>query len=159
MAVLVPARLESQRGAPGPETALLIGPSLYDFTGSGTGFSGLAGLAFRPTRRVLLLEPSFGYLTYRNEFGQRSHWFFPELSLQAELQLGILRPFLGGGAGAGVASAVGADRWHGSLHGVAGFRLRLSRGFGGRAEARVRMVPPWSNHTIDFSFGVIRGLF
>ena len=159
LAAMVPARAESQRRASGPETSFLLGLSRYDLTQSGTGFAGAAGLAFRPSRRVLLLEPSLGYLTYRNDFGQRTHWLFPELSIQAELRVGILRPFIGGGGGAGVASQVGSDRWHASLHGVGGFRLRLSRSFGGRAEVRLRAVPPWSGHTIDLGFGVIRGLF
>jgi hypothetical protein len=158
LAVLVPARVESQRRTPGPETAFLIGPSRYDLTQSGTGLAGSAGLAFRPVQHFLL-EPSLGYLTYRNEFGQRSHWFFPELSVQAELRAGVFRPFIGGGGGAGVASVVGADRWHASLHGVGGFRLRFGRSWGGRAEVRLRAVPPWSGHTIDFGFGVIRGVF
>jgi hypothetical protein len=156
---LIPGRAESQRRAPGPEWSLLIGPARYDLTSSGTGFAGQAGLAFRPVRRVLLLEPSLGYLTYRNRFGLRDHWFFPELSIQAEVRLGMLRPFVGGGAGAGVASLVGSDRWHGALHGVTGVRLHLGRDWGGRAEVRIRAVPPWSGHTTDFGFGVILGLF
>jgi hypothetical protein len=159
LAALLPAQVESQQRVPGPVSSLLIGPSRYDLTTSGTGLAGQASLAFRLARRDLLLEPSLGYLTYRNQFGQRNHWFFPELSIQAEFRLGLLRPFAGGGAGAGVASLVGPDRWHGAFHGVAGVRLRLNRGWGGRAQVRIRAVPPGSGHTIDFGFGVVLGPF
>ena len=117
LAAAFPTRAESQPRASGPESSLLIGPSRYDLISRGTGLAGQASLAFRTLRRVLL-EPSLSYLTHRNQFGQRNHWFFPELSIQAELRWGMLRPYVGGGAGAGVASLVGPDRWHGSLHGV-----------------------------------------
>ena len=137
---------------------LVIGVSRYDLTTSGTGLSGFAALTFHPARR-LLLEPTLGYLTYRNDFGQRTHWFFPELSVQTELRLGTVLPFVGAGGGAGAASRVGSDRWEGTLHAVTGLRVRLGRAWGGRAEVRLRAVPPWSGHTIDFGMGVIGGFF
>jgi hypothetical protein len=66
---------------------------------------------------------------------------------------------LSAAGGAGIASLVGPDRWHGTLHGMAGLRFRLSRGWGGRAQVRIRAVPPWSGHTTDFGFGLIFGVF
>lgn len=145
------------QGGGGPETSVVAGPAPFDLSGTGTGLAVNLGLAFRPARR-LVVEPGLGFFTYRNDFHQRSHWFFPELSLQAEAQRGRLRPFIGGGGGAGVQSRVGSDRWVGTLHAVAGVRLRIGRGWGGRAELRVRAVPPFSGHTIDFGLGLVRGM-
>lgn len=151
------ARAWSQR-SPGPESSVLLGPSRYELTKSGTGFAGKLTVAFRPTR-ILVIEPTLGYLTYRNDFGQRTHWFFPELSFQAEARLGRWRPYAGIGGGAGVASLVGREHWEGTLHAAGGLRLRLGRTWGGRAELRWRAVPPWSGHAIDFGFGLARGMF
>jgi hypothetical protein len=112
----------------------MLGPSRYELTKTGTGFAGKLTVAFRPTR-ILVIEPTLGYLTYRNDFGQRTHWFFPELSFQAE------------------------EHWDGTLHATGGLRLRLGRSWGGRAEIRWRAVPPWSGHAIDFGIGLARGMF
>lgn len=143
---------------PGPESSLVAGPSPYDLSGTGTGLAVNLGVAFRPARGFIV-EPGLGFFTYRNDFGQRSHWFFPELSLQAELRAGNLRPYLGVGGGGGVQSRVGSDRWVGTLHGVAGLRLRLGRSWGLRGELRARAVPPFSGHTLDFGLGLVRGMF
>jgi hypothetical protein len=137
---------------------LLAGPSPYDLSGSGTGLIVSLGLAFRPAARLLVLEPALGYFTLKNDFGQRSHWFFPELSLQAEARLGGFRPYLGGGGGAGIDARVGSDRWVGTLHVAGGLRLRIGRSWGGRAELRLRAVPPFRGHTLDFGFGLVRGM-
>jgi len=149
--------LAHAQGGPGPETSVVAGPSPYDLSGNGTGLAINAGLAFRPAR-ALVVEPGLGFFTYRNDFGQRSHWFFPELSVQAEAGRGRLRPFVGGGGGAGVQSRVGSDRWVGTLHAVTGLRVRLGRSWGGRLELRLRGVPPFSGHTLDFGLGLVRGM-
>jgi len=151
------APLFAQR-TPGPESSVLVGPAHYDLTKQGTGFAGKLAVAFRPVR-MLVIEPSLGYLTYRNDFGQRNHWFFPELSFQAEAPLGRWKPYVGAGGGVGVASLVGSDHWYGTLHAAGGLRVRLGRTWGARAEIRWRAVPPWSGHTIDFGFGLVRGMF
>ena len=145
--------------APGPETSLILGPSDYDLsTGSGTSFAVSAALAFRPTHGVLVVEPSLGYLTYHNDFHQRAHWFFPELSFQAEAAKGNLRPFIGGGGGVGIGSRVGGNRYEATLHALAGLRLRLGSGWGARVEVRLRSVHPFSGHTADVGIGVVRGI-
>ena len=156
--LMVPAVPVWSQRSPGPESSVLVGPSRYELTKTGTGFAGKLTVAFRPTR-ILIIEPTLGYLTYRNDFGQRTHWFFPELSFQAEARLGRWRPYAGIGGGAGVASLVGREHWEGTLHATGGLRLRLGRNWGGRAEIRWRAVPPWSGHAIDFGFGLARGMF
>lgn len=163
--LLVPALLlfsspaaSQRRAVAGPESALLIGYSRNNLSDQEDGFTGLVGLAFHVGRRVLV-EPALGYLTYRNDFGQRTHWLFPELTVQGEARIGPVRPFLGIGGGAGIASRVGSDHWEGTLLGTGGLRLRLGRSWGGRAELRVRAVPPWSGHSFDFNVGIIRGFF
>jgi hypothetical protein len=157
LAGVFPVSAEAQR-APGPETSIVAGPSPYQLAKSGTGFALNAGLAFRPARRVLILEPGLGFFLFRNDFGQRSHWFFPELSIQAEAGLGSVRPFVGGGGGFGIEARIGSDRVVGTLHAIAGLRLRLGKGWGARGEVRWRGVPPGSGHTVDFGLGFMRGI-
>jgi len=154
---LSPLSQVQAQGGPGPETSVVAGPSPYELSGSGTGLAVNAGLAFRPAR-ALVVEPGLGFFTYRNDFGQRSHWFFPELSLQAEVRRGGVRPFIGGGGGAGVQSRVGSDRWVGTLHAVTGLRVRIGRSWGGRTELRLRAVPPFRGYSFDFGVGLVRGM-
>jgi len=153
-----PAAAQREQGAGGVETSLLAGLVRYDLDRSGTGLGAKADLSFHPTRG-LVIEPGLGYLTYRNQFGQRNNWLFPELSALAEIRLGAVRPFLGGGGGASIEERVGSDHYDGTIHGMAGVRFRLSQTWGGRAEIRLRAVPPFSGHTTDFEVGVIRGKF
>ena len=153
-----PVPAAAQR-ASGPETSLLVGPAPYALGKRGTGFTLSARLGFRPTRRILIVEPGLAFFFFRNDFDQGSHWFFPELSLQAEAGLGPVRPFIGGGGGLGIEGRIGSDRVVGTLHAVTGLRVRLSRGWGGRAEVRWRGVPPVDGHTADFGFGLVRGIW
>ena len=153
-----PASAQREQGGGGVETSLLAGLVRYDLDRSGTGFGAKADLSFRPTSG-LIIEPGLGFLTYRNQFGQRNNWLFPELSALVEVRVGAMRPFLGGGGGASVAERVGPDRYEATLHGMAGVRFRLGRSWGGRVEVRVRAVPPWRGHTADFELGVVRGMF
>lgn len=154
---VLPPPVAAQR-APGPESSVTVGPSFYHFTRSGTGFAGKAALSFRPGHRVLVIELGLGYVTYHNDFGARIHWLFPELSAQAEGHLGAVRPYLGVGAGGGVLSQVGQDRFEGTLHGAGGVRLRLGRGWGARVEVLVRAVHA-SGHSVDVGAGFVRGIF
>lgn len=156
--VALSASLEAQpRRRGGPESSLTAGPSPYELSESGTGFSAHAGVGFRLTRRVLILEPGLGFFIYRNPFKVRSTWFFPELSAQAELRPAGLRPFIGAGAGAGVESLPGSDRWKGTLHAVAGLRLRLGKTWGARAEVRLRGVYA-RGRTLDIGIGAFTGI-
>ncbi len=150
----------AQRGrGPAGETAFLAGPSPYDLSGTGTGFAAMLGFTSHVTRRVLILEPTIGYFTYRTQFGRRSHWLFPELSLQAEARVGTVRPYVGGGLGAGYNSLDAPNRVAFTLHAAGGMRMTLSRDWGARAELRLRSVDPFDGHTADIVLGVTRAVF
>lgn len=151
-----PAESQTRRRA---ETSLLIGPSPYDLSGTGTGFIVRGALAGALVARSLLLEGAFGYFTYVTQFDRRNHWLFPEVTIQLEGRLGRLRPYAGAGVGLGVESRVGPDRWEETLHGAAGFRVLLGGEWAARGELRLRSVSPWSGNTADFGIGVARGVF
>jgi hypothetical protein len=148
-----------QSGRPPIESALLLGPSPYDLSGTGTGFAVNAGVAVPVLRQVLLLEPSLGIFTYTSQFGNREHWLFPELGLQAQARVGAVRPYLGGGIGAGTVGLSGPARWKFTLHGLAGVRAHLSGRWGIRGEMRIRSVDPFHGNTVDFGLGVTRTSF
>lgn len=153
----VPAMAQGSR--PPIESALLLGPSPYDLSGTGTGFAVNAGIAVPVLRQVLLLEPSLGVFTRTSQFGNREHWLFPELSLQAQARVGGVRPYLGGGIGAGTVGLSGPARWKFTLHGLAGVRAHLSGRWGVRGELRVRSVDPFQGNTVDLGIGVTRTSF
>lgn len=154
-----PPPAPAQDGRSPIESGLLLGPSPYDLSGTGTGFAVNAGIAVPLLRRVLILEPSLGVFTYTSQFGNRTHWLFPEVSLQAQAHLAGVRPYLGGGLGAGTAGLSGPARWNLTLHGVAGMRVHLGGRWGARAEMRLRSVDPFHGNTVDLGIGVTRTSF
>src|SRR6185436_20240431 len=77
-----------QPDRPVGQVSLIAGPSPYDLSGVGTSFAVNLGFAWRPLRRVLVVEPSLGYFRYDAQFGSKQTWFFPELSVQGEARLG-----------------------------------------------------------------------
>ena len=143
----------------GPQTSVLLGAASYDFSGTGTAVVINAGFALRPLRRILIIEPGLGYLTYKNDFQVRSHWIFPEVSVQVEAPLQNVRPYLGGGAGAGIQTQVGRGHTVFTLHVAGGVRIRAARNWGIRLETRLRSVDPFEGRSLDFGAGVFWNLF
>jgi hypothetical protein len=144
----------STAGAQDLAIGVAVGPSPYDLSGTGTGAAGAVLLAWAPLRG-LVVEPGVTVFTYRSQFDERTTLLFPELSVQGELPLGRIRPFLGGGAGGGfVASGTGSTV--ATLHAVGGVRMALGNDWGALGEMRVRAVRPWTGNTVDFLFGVSR---
>jgi hypothetical protein len=136
--------------------SVAVGPSPYDLSGTGTGFAAAAELSWRPVVG-LVVEPGLTYFTYQSQFAERVHYLMNELSVQGELPLGSVRPFLGGGVGfARVVS--GPEQTVATLHAVGGIRVDLSQAWGARAEMRARAVRPWTGNTVDFLFGLSRAL-
>lgn len=133
---------------------IAVGPSPYDLSGTGTGAAGAVLLAWAPVRG-LVVEPGVTVFSYRSQFDQRTTWLFPELSIQGELPLGRVRPFLGGGAGGGFVAG-GTGQTVATLHAVGGLRIAIGEGWGALGEMRVRAVRPWTGNTVDFLFGVSR---
>jgi len=154
-----PSSAIGQGGRAPTETALILGPSPYDLSGTGTGFAANLGIAVPMLRQALILEPSLGIFTYSSQFGNRTHWLFPELGLQAQAHLGGVRPYLGGGIGAGTEGLSGPARWQVTLHGVAGLRVHLGGRWGMRGEMRVRSVDPFHGNTVDFGVGITHRSF
>lgn len=157
LATLATAASAQQRG-PGPETALLLGPSVYDLSGTGTAFAANFSSTSRLAGRSVLIEPNFGYFTYVTQFGGRRHFLFPELGAQLQAWLGSLRPYFGGGIGMAIDTKGGPSQLDLTLHGAVGFRLRLAGSWGARLEGRIRSVDPFHGNTFDFGLGVTRGL-
>lgn len=138
--------------------SVAAGPSPYDLSGTGTGFAAAVEFSWRPILG-LVVEPGLTYFTYESQFAERIHYLMNELSVQGELPLGRVRPFLGGGAGfARVVSDTDEDDLVATLHAVGGIRVDLSPTWGGRAEMRVRSVRPWTGNTVDVLFGLSRML-
>ena len=134
--------------------SVAIGPSPYDLSGTGTGAAGAVRLAWTPVRS-LVVEPGMTVFTYRSQFDERTTLLFRELSIQGELPLGRVRPFLGGGAG-GAFVVSGPGDTEATLHAVGGVRIALGKNWGALGEMRIRAVRPWTGNTVDFMLGVSR---
>lgn len=132
--------------------SLAAGPSPYDLSGTGTGFAAAAQFSWRPVVG-LVIEPGLTYFTYESQFSERLHYLMNELSVQGELPLWRVRPFLGGGAGFARVLEEN-EELVGTLHAVVGLRVDLSRAWGARAEMRARAVRPWTGNTVDILFGL-----
>jgi hypothetical protein len=132
------------------------GPSPYDLAGTGTGTAIGGFLPWRPARG-LVVEPGLTVFSYRSQFDERTNLVLPEVSIQGELVLGGLRPFLGGGAG-GAFALSGVPSTTVTLHAVGGARLDVGQTWGLLGEMRIRAVHPWTGNTVDFLFGVSRAL-
>jgi hypothetical protein len=131
----------------------LAGPSPYDLSGTGTGFAAALELTWRPMSG-LVIEPGATYFTYESQFSERIHYLMNELSVQGELALGRVRPFLGGGAGFARVLDDSDEELVATLHAVGGLRVDLNKTWGARAELRVRSVRPWTGNTADILFGL-----
>jgi hypothetical protein len=138
------------------DVGVAAGPSPYDLSGTGTGFAAAIRGPWEP-RSWLVIEPSVGVFSYKSQFNDRLTYLFPELSIQGQLRLGRVRPFLGGGAGGGFALG-GRGETVATLHGVGGSRFDVSPEWAISGELRVRAVRPWTGNTVEFLFGVNRRL-
>ena len=155
----VPGRATAQREGGRTEAGVMIGPTRYDLAGAGTGFSLHAGFSIPLSGRTVLLEPGLGILAYTTEFGNRSSWMFPELTVQVQQRLGRVRPYLGAGIGTGTRGLSGAAHWKFTMMGLGGARVHVAGRWGVRGEIRLRSVDPWSGHTADFNVGFTHSSF
>lgn len=149
----------AQRGRtdpPRPTFTVIAGPSIYDL--SGTGTAGFAAIRVDvPAGRVFVIEPGLGVFRYTAQTDETLTYLFPEVSFQAQVPGGGVRPYVGGGIGF-TEFLSGRGRTDVTLHAAAGLRVALAGGWGLRGEARLRSVDPFTGNTFDLGFGVSRAL-
>ena len=122
--------------------SLLVGPASYDFGVTGTSVAA-AGYVTWFAVPALAVEPGITYLTYKASSDASSTLLFPELSVQAAVPGGPVRPYLGAGIGLTI-PASGGFGTHRSVNAVAGVRIPVGpRGWLVRAEFRLRTPQGW----------------
>ena len=136
----------------GPGLSLLLGPTKYDL--SGTGTTGIGELRLdNPIGQVFVIDFGLGVFRYESQFNQKITHLLTEVSLQAQVPNRAVRPYVGVGGGfAEYLSGRGAT--YGILHVAVGLRADLSEGWGVEGEARARSIDPFTGHTLDLVFGV-----
>jgi hypothetical protein len=165
--VLSPARGAAQRD--GSDTAasrhahtttvsLIAGATQFDLSGTGTtAIVGARGDV--ELNRWFLGELGFSAIRPTEQFRSRSTYVFPEVQLQAQLPLTIVRPYVGGGIGFTTAFARGAGSATTRTATLAsGLRVLLPRTrTTARAELRVRGIgDKFTGATADWTFGLGR---
>jgi hypothetical protein len=141
---------------PRPAVTFMVGPSSYDLSGTGTAAFGAVRFDV-PVGRVFILEPGVAIFRYTAQSTDAITYLFPEVSFQAQVPGGGVRPYLGGGIGFTefLSGRGGTDL---TLHTAAGVRVAVANGWGIRGEARLRSVDPFHGNTFDFGLGVSKTL-
>lgn len=139
-----------------PAVTFMAGPSAYDLSGTGTSAFGAVRFDI-PSGRVLIFEPGLAVFRYTTQADETLTYILPELSLQAQVPSGALRPYAGGGIGF-TEFLSGRGQSDVTLHAAAGLRLDLGDRWGLRGEARLRSIDPFAGNTFDVGFGVSRRL-
>jgi hypothetical protein len=136
-----------------PTASLLVGPSPYDLSGTGTGFTIGAWIDY-PVFSFLRIEGGSAYFQYTTPYGTGYRYLLPEVGFRLGAPIGPLLPYLGGGGG--IAFTVsGRDDTSWTLHAVLGLRARLAGRIGVRAEFRLRSVDPFHGNMGDVVGGVV----
>lgn len=149
-------QVASAQNRPTYTVSLLAGPSSYDLSGTGTTFAAAGEFTWH-WLPALVLEPGITYFSYDTQFGGRTTILFPELSLQARVPRGPVRPYVGAGIGLSL-SVAGGGGTHRSLHAVAGLGVGALSSWSFRGELRVRSPQQWGAVTADYMFGLSRAL-
>lgn len=139
-----------------PALTVSGGASPYDLSGTGSGLLLGAGVDFRPAG-PLVVEPGVRFFRYTAQGGADVSFLMPELSLQLQVRLGSVRPYLGAGAGSALV-VEGPGDGELTLHGALGARIPLEGRWSLRPEFRVRSVDPFVGSMGDVSLGVRYGL-
>lgn len=138
---------------PQPAVSILGGPAPFDDdVQTGTGLA--AGLRFEfPASRFVLIEPGIGFFRYRTELGDRISYLLPEIGVQLQAPLPVVRPYVG--AGLGFSEFLdGRGKSFLTLHAAGGVRIALAAGWGLRAEARARTIDPFKLKAVDLGVGL-----
>ena len=155
LALIAPAATSAQEDRP-VTLSIAAGPSIYDLSGTGTSLA-VAGQGAWELLPALVIELGLTFFSYEAQFADRVSYLFPEISIQAQLPRGAVRPFLGVGGGGGFVVS-GEGETAGTLHAVGGVRVQLDPRWSLRGELRVRSVDPWVGNTADIMLGVGRRL-
>jgi hypothetical protein len=138
--------------------SLFAGATQFDL--SGTGTTAMVGArADVELNRWFLGELGFGAIRPTEQFSSRSTYVFPEVQLQAQLPLAIVRPYIGAGAGFSTAFARGAGSATTCTATLAsGLRVLLpGTRTTARAELRVRgIADTFTGATADWTLGLGR---
>ncbi len=146
-------RYDDDTERPRSALSLIGGISHIDEGADGNAFTG--GLRFDvPVARFLIVEPGITFLSYRSLTGGRIEYLLPEVSIQAQLPVGPVRPYAGVGAGF-TEYLSGRGLTYGTLHLAGGVRI-LMGDWGVRGEARVRSIDPFRQTAVDLTAGVMR---
>jgi len=140
-----------------PAVSFLGGPASYDLSGTGTAVA--AAIRFDvPVGRLFILEPGMGFFRYRTEFGQRINYLLPEIGFQFQPGGGVVRPYVGVGAGFSE-YLTGPGASPGTVHAAVGVRAMVTRDYGIRGEVRIRGLDPFSGQQMtEFAVGLIKRL-
>lgn len=121
--------------------SVIGGVSQFDLAGTGTA-SILGARVDLEITRVFLGEAGFTAMRPSEQFSRRATYAFPEVQIQAQIPLRIVRPYVGAGVGYALASAHGS--YAGStrtLAGAGGVRVLIPNTRTTlRAELRVRGI-------------------
>jgi hypothetical protein len=85
---------------------------------------------------------------------ERTRILLPEVSIQAQANLGDLRPYVVAGVGMAVPLSGFKGDDGGTLHAGLGTRIVAGRRTLMRAEARARSISPWEGETLDLTLGI-----
>ena len=96
---------------------------------------------------------SIAYFKYTTGGGVGLDYLLPEVSVTGRLPLGLVTPYLGGGAGASV-ELEGQDDEAFTLHAVLGANVAVGAHIETITEARLRSIDPWTGNTLDLLFGL-----
>ncbi|MHB1329000.1 MAG: porin family protein [Gemmatimonadales bacterium] len=146
-------RTEYDSERPRSALSLIGGISNIDEGADGNALTG--GIRFDvPVGRFMIVEPGVTFLSYRSPAGGRIEYLLPEVSFQAQLPVGPIRPYAGIGAGF-TEYLSGRGFTYGTLHAAGGVRV-LMGDWGLRGEVRVRAIDPFRQTTVDLTAGVMR---
>lgn len=136
-----------------------VGASEYDLGGHHT--AELAALLVdKPLNTFVVVEGSLPILddersasSFVGPISPRVSALLPEVSLQLELPLGLVRPYVGGGPGAALRlDGPGSSDF--TAHVAGGIRVPIARHAKIQAEVRRRFSSKWAKWTMDYTLGV-----
>jgi len=136
-----------------------VGASPYDLDGTGTGIV-LGPHVDLALSQTFIGELSLTVFDHTNEVefagitaSERTRFLLPELSVEAQINIGRFQPYALVGGGAAIVLN-GLVEGGGTLHAALGTRFALDGNTLLRAEGRARSIRPWNGEMVDFTLGI-----